>query len=108
MGNDELPRIGHRDAEQDGAEQGRADGVQADTLGPGSVGPDCGCSQLDYGVLNRDRKAAATAASPQKNPGEHRNVLVPGECLAAAGTPRPGPHHRLLRLRTPAENADIE
>ena len=47
VGNDVLARVGHGDAEQDGAEHGAPERLDGEAVAPHHVGPDGGGSQLD-------------------------------------------------------------
>ena len=75
---------------------------------PGHVCPDQRRHELDQRILNRDRLAAPTAAPPQQEPREHRHVVVPAETRAALGAVGWRANDRLLRLRAPPQDADVE
>jgi hypothetical protein len=83
IGNDVGAGIGDEDAEQQGEEHRGADRGEGGTEEPDEVDPDDGGGELDQRVHDGDRLAACAALAAQDEPGEHRNIVVPGDLLAA-------------------------
>src|SRR5918994_4027511 len=77
-------------------------------MAPSHVGPDTGRRQLHQRILHRDLLATVAAPCPKNDPGENRNVVVPGQPASTPGAARSGTDHRLLRLSAPAEDADVK
>jgi hypothetical protein len=108
VGDDIGAGVGDGDAQQDGQEDCAAERLEADPMARRYISPDKRGDRLDQGILHRDRNLAATTAAPEQQPGNHRNVLVPRQRASAVGATRARAHHRLLWLRAPTQDADIE
>src|SRR5262249_53691155 len=65
-----------------------------------------GDRELDRRIERRDGFGAAAAASPEHEPAQDGNVLIPGELIAARRAARARPHDR--QFARPAHNADVE
>ena len=82
------------------------DCFEREAVVPGHAEPDGPGGQLDQGIKRADRDSAAAAFSPEQNPREHRNVVIPRDHPAATGTLRAGADDRLVR-REP-DDAHVE
>src|SRR5216683_6533680 len=54
-----------------------------------------GGQQFDPKIADRDRRAAVRAPAAKKQPGEERNIEMPGNRIAAMRTMRPGSNQAL-------------
>src|SRR5713101_951007 len=105
-----MARVGHRDPEQDGAEDGRRDEVQRRAVGQHRGEPQGTDERFDDGVLRGDRLPAPPALAVQQQPGDHGDVVAPRDPPMAAGAARGWAEQRavLLVLFREPEDADVE
>src|SRR5437764_10733122 len=86
-----VPGVGDRDAEQDRAEQRCRDRARRRAVLRDCEHPDGAHRRFDQRVLDRDRLAAVAAPRPEPQPGQDRDVVVPGDGVAAARAGRRRP-----------------
>src|SRR5713101_1442122 len=110
VGDEVVARVGHGDAEQDGAEDGRGDEMQRRAIGQQRSEPQHADERFDDGVLRGDRLPAPPALAVQQQPGRHGDVVAPRDPPVAVGAARRRAEQRavFLVLFGEPEDADVE
>ncbi len=110
VGDEVVARVGHRDADEDGAEDGRSDETQRGAVGQHRGKPEHADDGFDDRVLGGDGMSAPPALAPQQQPGDHGDVVAPRDRAVAVGAARRGTEQGafLLVLLSEPQDADVE
>src|SRR6266508_3703064 len=106
VGDEVVPAVGDRDAEQQRREQRRRERVHRHSIEQQRRDPDHAYRRLDDRVLHGDGLPAVPAPPLEQQPRDHRDVVVPRDGILAARTGRGRPQERHV-VREPYD-ADVE
>jgi hypothetical protein len=106
VGQDARFQVRERQPHQQCAQEAELQGRERRSQPPDEDEEQHAGQQFDYRIPHGDGRLAMPAAAAQQRVAQQRDVVVPGDRMAAGRAVRAGPHHR--KILRQAVDADVE